>query len=660
VFRRRAIVVLAAAAAVFGVVAPAGAATAVPKAGVAVWARPAGPLVASATSPGTYLATFTTSALAPDRYVVTLPAGATRPTKVATSLLVGCKAASPVVGTDTSGRWTISVALACTRTTTTFTTSFATALSKAGTTSFAWQVAKGASPAITGSLSGPRVVAAALAKVGLSAAPTSIPADGYATANLTATPTDAFGNPVAATVALASATFTAGSFSNQPGTEPVVSAFTGTSAILSAGTADGSWTGSVTATAGSTVVTSPPATVALTPAAIASLSVALTKPDPLLADAGSVITVVVTARDVQGRPLAGRSGAISVTQDDPGSTGLQPLLDNQDGTYTTRFRVSGDAGDRTIRATAGLVTGSATYSSTATGSLAVLSRGELFTGADIGSARDGAPFLAGSGVQSIRIVWTSPRAVPSATGSADQQLDVLLPTGFGSWVPTASGGTCVLPNKPTVGLVGQRSRVQVTGMVCAAGGTITLDLYRTAGPVAEGTSFTFDSVLSESTEVGLQASQLSRSAAFGPAQAPSRSVDIVYGDKHPDDPYTRSVTLTVLKPDGTVDTEYTGDIEFGLARCGEPRWTTYAVVDGVAEIQAVSPEKFFKVEASADGTQVPDSTRSTDLWAARTSDGLSNIASSSFELGADDGFLISDGFVVQPRIGIICPVRSGF
>ncbi|MFN8169833.1 MAG: invasin domain 3-containing protein [Candidatus Nanopelagicales bacterium] len=137
-----------------------------------------------------------------------------------------------------------------------------------------------------------------------------------------------------------------------------------------------------------------------TPAAIASLSVALTKPDPLLADAGSVITVVVTARDVQGRPLAGRSGAISVTQDDPGSTGLQPLLDNQDGTYTTRFRVSGDAGDRTIRATAaGLVTGSATYSSTATGSLAVLSAASCSpVPTSAAHARDGAPFLAGSGV----------------------------------------------------------------------------------------------------------------------------------------------------------------------------------------------------------------------------------------------------------------------
>ncbi len=363
--RRRALVALAAFAAVLGVVAPAGAATAVPKAGVAVWARPAGPLVASATNAGSYLATFTTSALAPDRYVVTLPDGATRPTRVGTSLLSGCRAASPAIGTDTAGRWTISVALSCTRTSTTFTTSFATALTRASTTSFGWQVARGSSPSFTGSLTGPRIVAAPLASVGLVASPTSLVANGTSTSTLTATPVDAFGNPVAATLSVVSSGFLKVDGTPEPATDPTVSGFSGTTATVTAGTRLGSWTGSVQAVSGSATRTSALVSIAFTRGPLATLSASLGFTSPLEADGSSTVGATITAKDAQGRTLAGQ--AVSASTNESGAGALSAVVDNGDGTYSTGFAVGLTPGSYTFTASSGSVSTTAGYATTALG-----------------------------------------------------------------------------------------------------------------------------------------------------------------------------------------------------------------------------------------------------------------------------------------------------
>jgi hypothetical protein len=362
--RRRALAVLAASVAALGLASPAVAATP-PSAAVLAWARPAGPLVASATNAGTYAALLATSNLAPDKYVITLPDGATRPTRVATSLLVGCKAAAPVISTGAGGRWTISVALTCSRTSTSFTASFATALTKAGTPSFGWQVAKGTSPSVTGTLTGPKVNPGPLASVGLSASPTAIVADGSSTSTLTARPQDAFGNPVAATLSTVGSGFVKVDGTPEPATDPSVSSWTGTSATVTAGTRLGSWTGSVKAVSGAASATSAPVTVALTSGPVSSLSAALSYASPLQADGSAAVSATITAKDAQGRKLAHQS--VTASTDEPGAGAPTAVVDNGDGTYSTGFTVGTTAGSYTFTARSGAISTTAGYATAALG-----------------------------------------------------------------------------------------------------------------------------------------------------------------------------------------------------------------------------------------------------------------------------------------------------
>jgi len=660
VLRRRALVALAAVAAVLGVVAPAGAATAAPKAGVAVWARPAGPLVASATNAGSYLATFTTSALAPDRYVVTLPAGATRPSRVGTSLVVGCRAASPVIGTDPAGRWTISVALSCTRTSTTFTTSFATALTKAGTTSFGWQVARGSSPSITGSLTGPRVVAAPLASVGLAASPTSLVADGTSTSTLTATPVDAFGNPVAATLSVVSSGFLKVDGTPEPATDPTVSGFSGTTATVTAGTRLGAWTGSVQAVSGSVTRTSAPASITFTRGPLATLDVALAKTDPVPADGVAEVGVTVTAKDAQGRTLAGQPIVVSAT--DPAALFLQPLQDKGDGSYVTRFKVSGTAGDYAIGATSGPITGSASYTTAPAAGLALLTRGEVFDWvSDFSSIRDGAPLLAGAQSFWFRVTWTSPRAVP-VTADGTQELRLFVPDAIDDFRgDDLIGDGCDLSTVATERLLDSDGAlyVSLTGFTCEPGGTITFEIVRNGSPFVAGSSYPFRAVLTEPTNAFDGPIDVAASTSVT-AVAPQRSVSVSVGDRHADDPYTRTITMTVLGPDGQVETDYNGGVQYGRARCGIPFWTTYQAVDGVATFDITSPDKnetFIPdgdiVDADGNPVTVTGPT-STDPWTARTSDSWSLISFTLFQLGPEgpDQIGLSEGYE--------CPTRSGF
>jgi hypothetical protein len=653
-------VALAAVAAVLGVVAPAGAATAAPKAGVAVWARPAGPLVASATNAGSYLATFTTSALAPDRYVVTLPAGATRPSRVGTSLVVGCRAASPVIGTDPAGRWTISVALSCTRTSTTFTTSFATALTKAGTTSFGWQVARGSSPSITGSLTGPRVVAAPLASVGLAASPTSLVADGTSTSTLTATPVDAFGNPVAATLSVVSSGFLKVDGTPEPATDPTVSGFSGTTATVTAGTRLGAWTGSVQAVSGSVTRTSAPASITFTRGPLATLDVALAKTDPVPADGAAEVGVTVTAKDAQGRTLTGQSVGVSSTE--AAAKFLEPVQGKGDGTYTTRFKVGGTAGDYAVGALSGSVTGSAPYTTVAAGGLAILTRGEVFDWvSDFASIRDGAPLLGGAQSFWFRATWTSPRTVP-ASSSGTQELRLFVPDAIGEFRgDDLIGDGCNVAGVATERLLDGNGDlyISLTGFTCSPGGTITFEIVRNGAAFQTGTSYAFRAVLTEPTNAADGPNDAVASASVT-AVAPEHSVSISVGDRHADDPYTRTITLTVLGPDGQVETGFNGGVQFGRARCGIPFWATYPAVDGVATFDVVSPDKgqtFIPDFQDVDGDGNPiavTSPTSTDPWTARTSDALSLISFTQFQLGPEgpDQIGLSEGYE--------CPTRSGF
>ena len=178
-------------------------------------------------------------------------------------------------------------------------------------------------------------------RVALKLSPASIVADGRSTSTVTATVSDANGNPVSGD------TLTIGSAGSQQVSSVTAGSTPGTyQATITSTTAAGQATITATDTTASPHV-SQTTTLTQTASAATHLAVALS-PSTLTAGGSSTTTATVTLTDLNGNPISGdtvtiaSSGGQQVSSVTPGST---------PGTYQATITSSGAAGQATITAT---------------------------------------------------------------------------------------------------------------------------------------------------------------------------------------------------------------------------------------------------------------------------------------------------------------------
>jgi hypothetical protein len=320
-------------------------------------------------------------------------------------------------------------------------------------------------------------------------------------------------------------------------------------------------------------------------------------------------------------------------------------------------------------------------------------RGEVYDWvSDLGSVRDGVPLLAGTGANAYRLTWTAPRAFDTGTDS-NEALTVTFPLELPTYRGYDIGGTCDfgdVENLDTASgqLEDGRATVTFLGLKCARGQTLVLSLIGVGlkyivddpGAPAEGDNpatpptghyenrplpagpVTFETVLTGEHDVhGTTSVQ---------AVDPTHSIQLDIGDRLAEDAYTRSVTVTVRKANGTVDEGFTGAVEFARARCGMPEWpyvdqfgnaqlqsNTHDVTNGTATFLITSPDLGQTFTSGGLGSEDPvevTSPTSTDSWVARLSDGTARMKAQQIQLGPEGEDQIAMGN------GYECPTRGIF